>query len=84
MLGADEAFVVPPFFWSNHFDLHVHYVGHGNNDDRTSVSGDLNAKDVSVAFRSGDKLTAVASVGREVESLEAEVALERGEKFRAS
>jgi len=84
MLGAHEPFVAPPFFWSNHFDLHVHYVGHGNSDDRTSVSGDLKAKNVSVIFRSGDKLTAVASVGRDLENLEAEVALERGEALRSS
>jgi NADPH-dependent 2,4-dienoyl-CoA reductase/sulfur reductase-like enzyme len=84
ILGAREAFVAPPFFWSNHFDLHVHYVGHGNSGDRTSVSGDLKAKNVSVVFRSGDKLTAVASVGRDVENLEAEVALERGKEFRPS
>ena len=30
-----------------------------------------------------DKLTAVASVGRDLENLEAEVALERGDEFRA-
>ena len=84
ILGAREAFVVPPFFWSNHFDLHVHYVGHATNGDSTSVSGDLKAKNVSVIFRSGDKLTAVASVGRDVENLEAEVALERGKAFRPS
>ena len=82
ILGAREPFVVPPFFWSNHFDLHIHYVGHGSADDRLSVSGDLKAKDASVIFRSGDKVTAVASVGRDRENLEAEVALERGEEFR--
>src|SRR5205809_453589 len=82
MLGAHEPFVVPPFFWSNHFDLHIHYVGHGNSDDRTSVSGDLEAKNASVIFKSADKITAVASVGRDRENLEAEVALERGEEFR--
>ncbi|OLD90557.1 MAG: pyridine nucleotide-disulfide oxidoreductase [Verrucomicrobia bacterium 13_1_20CM_4_54_11] len=32
ILGADEAFNLPPFFWSNHFDLHIHYVGHGGGD----------------------------------------------------
>src|SRR5437588_8806250 len=84
MLGAHEPFVVPPFFWSNHFDLHVHYVGHGNSDDRSTVSGDLEAKNASVIFKSGDKLTAVASIGRDRENLEAEVALERGEEFRPS
>jgi NADPH-dependent 2,4-dienoyl-CoA reductase/sulfur reductase-like enzyme len=84
ILGAGEAFDLPPFFWSNHFDLHVHYVGHGNSDDRASVSGDLGDKTASVIFRSGDRLTAVASVGRDRENLEAEAALERGGEFRPS
>ncbi|HEY4273663.1 MAG TPA: FAD-dependent oxidoreductase [Candidatus Udaeobacter sp.] len=82
ILGAREPFVVPPFFWSNHFDLHIHYVGHGSADDRLSVSGDLKAKDASVIFQSGGKLSAVASIGRDRENLRAEVALERGEEFR--
>ena len=84
MLGAREPFVVPPFFWSNHFDLHIHYVGHGSGDDRSNVSGDLEAKSASVIFKSGDKLIAVASVGRDLENLQAEVALERGDEFRAT
>jgi hypothetical protein len=48
------------------------------------VSGDLKEKEASVTFRSGDDLTAVASVGRDLENVKAEAALERGEKFRAS
>jgi NADPH-dependent 2,4-dienoyl-CoA reductase/sulfur reductase-like enzyme/nitrite reductase/ring-hydroxylating ferredoxin subunit len=82
ILGASEPFITPPFFWSNHFDLHIHYVGHGSRDDRAVVSGDLKAKHASVIFRAGDKVTAVASVGRDRENLKAEVALERGEEFR--
>ena len=81
ILGAREPFIAPPFFWSNHFDLHVHYVGHGSSGDRVSVAGDLKSKDASVLFRSADKLTAVVSVGRDRENLEAEVALERGAEF---
>jgi NADPH-dependent 2,4-dienoyl-CoA reductase/sulfur reductase-like enzyme/nitrite reductase/ring-hydroxylating ferredoxin subunit len=84
ILGARESFVVPPFFWSNHFNLHIHYVGHGSGDDRLSVSGDLKAKDASVIFRSGDKVTAVASVGRDRENLRAEMAMERGDEFNPS
>ena len=82
ILGAREPFVVPPFFWSNHFDLHIHYVGHGSGEDHARIAGDLKAKSASVVFRSGDKLTAVASVGRDRENIEAEVALERGDEFR--
>ena len=84
ILGARESFGVPPFFWSNHFDLHIRYVGHGSRDDRATVSGDLKAQDASVIFRSGDKLTAVASIGRDRENLEVELALERGNRFDAS
>ncbi len=84
ILGAQEAFKLPPFFWSNHYDLHIHYVGHGSGDDRASVSGNLKTKEASVIFRDGDKLTAVASVGRDLENLKAEVALERGNAFDAS
>lgn len=65
-----------PFFWSNHYDLHVHYVGHGSGDGR--ISGNLKARDAFVMFRDGEKLTTVASIGRDVENLTAEVALERG------
>jgi NADPH-dependent 2,4-dienoyl-CoA reductase/sulfur reductase-like enzyme/nitrite reductase/ring-hydroxylating ferredoxin subunit len=81
ILGARERFATPPFFWSNHFDLHVHYVGHGGRADQATVSGNVKAKDASVLFRDGEKLTAVASVGRDVENLKAELALERGEEF---
>ena len=73
-------FVMPPFFWSNHFDLEIRYVGHGSRDDRAVVSGELKAKDASVIFRDGE-ITAVASVGRDLENLKAELALERGEEF---
>jgi apoptosis-inducing factor 3 len=82
ILGAREPFNAPPFFWSNHFDRHIRYVGHGSGGDRALVSGDLKGKDASLIFRAGDKLTAVASVGRDLENLKAEVALERGDEFR--
>jgi NADPH-dependent 2,4-dienoyl-CoA reductase/sulfur reductase-like enzyme/nitrite reductase/ring-hydroxylating ferredoxin subunit len=84
ILGAQEAFDLPPFFWSNHFDLHIHYVGHGSSDDRSTVSGNVKAKDASVIFRAGENVTAVASIGRDVENLKAEVALERGNGFHTS
>jgi len=83
ILGAREQFVAPPFFWSNHFDLAIRYVGHVSRNDRAVVSGDLKAKDAAVIFCVGDKVTAVASVGRDLENLKAEVALERGEQFPA-
>ena len=84
ILGAGEPFAIPPFFWSNHFDLHIHYVGHGSGGDDASVSGDLKAKHGTVVFRAKDKISAVASIGRDLENLKAEAALERGEEFSPS
>jgi NADPH-dependent 2,4-dienoyl-CoA reductase/sulfur reductase-like enzyme len=84
ILGAREPFASSPFFWSNHFDLHIHYVGHGSGGDDASVAGDLKAKQASVIFRSDGKVSAVASVGRDRENLKAEVALEHGEEFSPS
>src|SRR5215472_10966446 len=48
ILGAREPFTLPPFFWSNHFDLHIHYVGHGSPNDHAIASGDIKEKDTSV------------------------------------
>jgi len=73
--------MAPPFFWSNHFDLHIRYVGHGSANDDVNISGNLEAKDASVIFGSEGKVTAVASIGRDRENLEAELALERGDQF---
>jgi apoptosis-inducing factor 3 len=81
ILGARERFVLPPFFWSNHFDLEIRYVGYGSGDDHASFTGNLKAKDASVIFDKDKKITAVASVGRDLENLKAELALERGDEF---
>jgi hypothetical protein len=44
----------------------------------------LKGKNASVIFREGEKLKAVASIGRDRENLQAEVALERGDDFYPS
>src|SRR5262245_13048694 len=77
ILGLHEPFTLVPFFWSNHFDLHIHYVGHGSAGDDMSVFGDLKAKRGSLLFRSHGQASAIASVGRDRENLTAEAALER-------
>ena len=76
MLGAGEAFAGVPFFWSQHYDQSINYVGHAERWDRLEVEGDLAARDAAVRFLKGERLLAVATVGRDRESLEAEVSLE--------
>ena len=79
MLGARERFDAIPFFWSRHYDATINYVGHAERWDEVSIDGSLEALDCSVEYRRGGKTLAVATIGRDRASLEAEVRLERTE-----
>jgi NADPH-dependent 2,4-dienoyl-CoA reductase/sulfur reductase-like enzyme/nitrite reductase/ring-hydroxylating ferredoxin subunit len=80
MLGGDLPFTAPPFFWTNQYDFGLSYVGHASSWDRIDVHGDLAARDATVAYRRGGQTLAVATVGRDHTSLEAEVAIEAGDQ----
>lgn len=76
MLGIQsEKGVDIPFFWSRHYNFSVKYVGNGQGYDRTIIKGDINAKDAIVAYFNGDRITAVATLGRDLDALRAEYAL---------
>ena len=77
MLGRRERFDAVPFFWSQHYDVTIRYVGHAEHWDRVNVDGALEARDAAVSFLRDGRILAVATVSRDRESLEAEVALER-------
>lgn len=77
MLMGDEApFVDTPFFWSTHYGATVNYVGHASAFDPPEVEGSLTAQDALVRYTQGGRLLAAATVGRDVGSLKAGVALE--------
>ena len=80
VLGAHVKCDLVPFFWSAHYDVTIGYVGHAEKWDRIDVSGRLEARDAAVAFRWKGKTLAVATVGRDHVSLEAEAAMERGDE----
>jgi NADPH-dependent 2,4-dienoyl-CoA reductase/sulfur reductase-like enzyme/nitrite reductase/ring-hydroxylating ferredoxin subunit len=80
MLGQRQAFRAVPFFWSQHYDVPINYVGHAEGWDRIDVAGNLAGKDALVAYRRGGKILAVATVYRDRASLQAEVCLERGDQ----
>jgi NADPH-dependent 2,4-dienoyl-CoA reductase/sulfur reductase-like enzyme len=75
ILGRDEPFLDVPFFWTNQFGVGVRYVGHAAAWDRVEVDGDPSEGDAAFRYIRGDRVLAVATVGRDRESLEAEVAL---------
>jgi len=80
ILGRRKAFDAVPFFWSVHYDVTISYVGHADQWDRIDVSGDVSARDCAVAFRRGEATLAIATIGRDRASLEAETAMERGDE----
>jgi apoptosis-inducing factor 3 len=77
MLGQRRAFDAVPFFWSQHYDVPINYVGHAERWDRIDVEGDIAARDCAVRFVRGDKALAVATIYRDRESLQAELAMEQ-------
>lgn len=78
--GERERFDAVPFFWSQHYDVAISYVGHAKSWDSIEVSGSLQEKDAKVTFRSGGRIAAVATIFRDQESLEAELAMERASR----
>lgn len=77
MLGQRQRFDVVPFFWSQHYDISIVYVGHAERWDHVDVEGDPTAYDCTATFWRGGRKLAVASVGRDLDSLRAEVAFEQ-------
>jgi NADPH-dependent 2,4-dienoyl-CoA reductase/sulfur reductase-like enzyme/nitrite reductase/ring-hydroxylating ferredoxin subunit len=78
MLGLGGPFDAVPFFWSQHYGSSINYVGHAERWDRIETDGDVGAQDCAVRFLRAGRVLAVATVGRDRESLEAEVGMEMG------
>jgi NADPH-dependent 2,4-dienoyl-CoA reductase/sulfur reductase-like enzyme len=77
MLGGQENFTAVPFFWSRHYDTSIHYVGHADTWDEIGVEGDVAAGDCVLRFKRAGRVLAVASIARDLESLQAELDMER-------
>ncbi len=77
MLGAHEKFDAVPFFWSQHYDVPINYVGHADKWDDLTIDGDIASKDCAVRYKRGGRTLAVASIYRDVESLKAELEMEQ-------
>jgi NADPH-dependent 2,4-dienoyl-CoA reductase/sulfur reductase-like enzyme len=77
MLGYREKFDAVPFFWSQHYDVSINYVGHAEQWDELLIEGDIAGKDCLVRFKRNGRTLAVVTIFRDVESLEAELAMER-------
>jgi NADPH-dependent 2,4-dienoyl-CoA reductase/sulfur reductase-like enzyme len=77
ILDQDQEFDAVPFFWSQHYDVPINYVGHAERWDSIEVEGSIEARDCAVRFKQGGRTLAVATIYRDRQSLEAEVAMEQ-------
>ena len=77
MLGARERFDAVPFFWSQHYDVPINYVGHAEKWDTIDVDGDVEIKDCTVRYKRDGRTLAVVTIYRDLESLSAEAEMEK-------
>jgi len=79
MLGIGHAFRDVPFFWSQHYDATISYVGHATSWDGLEIRGDLAARNACAIYRKNNRVLAVATIGRDRASLAVEAALEKND-----
>jgi NADPH-dependent 2,4-dienoyl-CoA reductase/sulfur reductase-like enzyme/nitrite reductase/ring-hydroxylating ferredoxin subunit len=77
MMGYREVFDAVPFFWSQHYDVPINYVGRAEKWDEIAIDGDIKGRDCVLRYKSGGRVLAVASIYRDVDSLKAELAMEK-------
>jgi apoptosis-inducing factor 3 len=76
MLGIGEKFRAVPYFWSNHYDLSIQYVGHAENWDEIEIDGRVADKDCRATYRRDGRILAAATIGRDRENLQIEHGLQ--------
>lgn len=77
MLGAQQPFDAVPFFWSQHYDVTLNYAGHAEKWDTIEIDGSLDKHDAAVRYKLAGRTIAVVTIGRDRESLSAELLMER-------
>jgi NADPH-dependent 2,4-dienoyl-CoA reductase/sulfur reductase-like enzyme/nitrite reductase/ring-hydroxylating ferredoxin subunit len=77
MLGGREKFVAVPFFWSQHYEVAVNYVGHAETWDELTIDGEIAARNCLLRYKRNRRVLAVASIYRDLDSLMAEATMER-------
>jgi NADPH-dependent 2,4-dienoyl-CoA reductase/sulfur reductase-like enzyme len=72
MLGRRERFDAVPFFWSQHYDVTIKYIGHAERWDSVQIDGSLDARDCAVSYVLAGRKIALVTIARDRESLSVE------------
>jgi apoptosis-inducing factor 3 len=75
--GQKIPFADVPFFWSQHYDVAVNYVGHADRWDAIDIDGSPQSRDCAVRYKRAGRVLAVATISRDRVSMEAERAMEQ-------
>ncbi|MET7339479.1 FAD-dependent oxidoreductase [Nonomuraea sp. NPDC005650] len=72
ILGEPRPFAPVPYFWSDQYDVKIQAYGHlRDHDEALVLDRDLAARQLLVAYRTGDRLTGVLAVGKSPKLLRA-------------
>jgi NADPH-dependent 2,4-dienoyl-CoA reductase/sulfur reductase-like enzyme len=77
MLGRRERFDAVPFFWSQHYDVTLKYIGHAERWDSVRIDGSLDARDCAVSYFLGGRKLALVTISRDRASLALEAEWDR-------
>lgn len=77
MMGERTPYRAVPFFWSQHYDVPINYVGHAEKWDAIEIDGDVMKRDCVVRYKQAGNVLAVASIYRDFDSLKAAAEMER-------
>ena len=80
ILGQRQRFDLVPFFWTTQFDFTLNYVGHAEKWDQLDIDGSIEDQNCKLSYKRGGKTLAVATVGRDRNSLYAELAMEQADR----
>ncbi|KAA2284059.1 FAD-dependent oxidoreductase [Arenimonas fontis] len=77
MLGGEQAFDDPPFFWTHHYGTDLRYLGHGKGWTEAVMDGSPASDRCLVRYLRDGRLLAAAAIGRDRELLAIEAELRR-------
>jgi len=76
LLGQRAKFSAVPFFWSQHYEVPINYVGRAERWDELTIDGDISERNCLLRYKREGRILAVASIYRDLENLKAEHELE--------
>lgn len=65
-----------PFFWTQQYGVSIKSVGHAEQWDAVEIDGSLEAQDGAVSYKLGGRTLSVATISRDLQSLQVEAEME--------